>query len=38
MLPPEFPPWGTVYSYYRRWNRDGTLRELRTILQPTDCE
>ena len=33
MLPDDFPPWGTVYSYYRRWNRDGTLPKLRTILK-----
>lgn len=31
-LPGEFPAWGTVYSYYRRWNRDGTLADLREIL------
>ncbi len=33
MLPVEFPAWGTVYSYYRRWNRDGTLSKLRRILK-----
>jgi transposase len=31
-LPGEFPPWGTVYSYYRRWNRAGLLAEIRQIL------
>lgn len=33
-LPTVFPAWGTVYSYYRRWNRDGTLAELRAISTP----
>ena len=23
-LPGEFPPWQTVYWYYRKWVRDGT--------------
>jgi putative transposase len=33
-LPPGFPPWSTVYTYYRRWVKDGTLRDLRAILEP----
>ena len=28
-LPERFPPWQTVYSYHRRWLKDGTLRKLR---------
>ena len=28
-LPSRFPPWQTVYSYHRRWVKDGTLRRLR---------
>lgn len=32
MLPEDFPAWGTVYSYYRRWNRAGILAEIRQIL------
>ncbi len=32
MLPDDFPAWGTVYSYYRRWNRSGLLAEIRQIL------
>lgn len=32
MLPHDFPPWGTVYTYFRRWQRDGTLKELRDAL------
>ncbi len=23
LLPHEFPPWQTVYSYLRRWEREG---------------
>ena len=32
MLPHDFPPWATVYTYFRRWQRDGTLREIRDVL------
>lgn len=32
MLPHDFPPWGTVYRYYRGWNRDGMLAEMRRVL------
>jgi hypothetical protein len=32
MLPDDFPAWGTVYSYYRRWNRAGILAEIRQAL------
>ncbi len=40
LLPREFPPWPTVYAYFRRWQADGTWertagalrRELRTAL------
>ncbi|NNJ28077.1 transposase [Alienimonas chondri] len=28
-LPERFPPWQTVYSYHRRWLKDGTLRKIR---------
>lgn len=35
MLPHDFPPWGTVYSYFRDWQRDGTLTQLRDqLLKP----
>jgi putative transposase len=27
MLPKEFAPWGTVYDYYRQWNRSGVWSE-----------
>mgnify|MGYP002528015607 FL=1 len=32
MLPHDFPPWGTVYTYFHRWQQDGTLKELRDAL------
>lgn len=32
MLPHDFPPWATVYAYFRRWERAGILTELREIL------
>ena len=32
MLPHDFPPWQTVYFYFRRWLRDGRLLRLREVL------
>ena len=33
-LPPhEFPPWGTVWTYFRRWRDDGTLDRLHDELR-----
>ncbi len=32
MLPHDFPPWGTVYAYFRHWQRAGVIRHLREIL------
>lgn len=32
MLPHDFPPWGTVYAYFRNWQRAGVLRQMRDIL------
>lgn len=32
MLPHDFPPWGTVYAYFRSWQRAGVIRQLRDIL------
>lgn len=35
MLPHDFPPWRTVYSYFRLWQRRGILKSIRTeILRP----
>jgi putative transposase len=49
MLPCDFPPWQTVYHYFRRWRLDDTWEELNAALrervrirqgrdaQPTAC-
>ena len=34
MLPHDFPPWGTVYYYFRRWRRDGTWERIHENLRP----
>lgn len=35
MLPHDFPPWGTVYAYFRKWQRLGVLRPVREeLLRP----
>ena len=33
MLPHEFPPWGTVHYYARRWRLDGTWECLMNALR-----
>src|SRR3712207_3411989 len=32
-LPVDFPPWPTVYHYFRAWIRDGTLSRLHSGLR-----
>jgi putative transposase len=32
MLPHDFPPWATIYCYFRQWSVDGTLTRLRAVL------
>lgn len=32
-LPHEFPPWSTVWSYFRRWRNDGTWQRIHTALR-----
>ena len=32
MLPHDFPPWATVYTYFRHWQCDGVLRQIRAVL------
>lgn len=32
-LPHEFPPWGTVHYYYRRWRLDGTWQKVHDALR-----
>ena len=33
MLPREFPPWKTVYHWFRRWRIDGTWERLNVALR-----
>jgi putative transposase len=33
LLPYEFPPWETVYHYFRRWRIDGTWEKLNATLR-----
>src|SRR5215469_7763896 len=33
MLPHDFPPWSTVYDYFRRWRDDGTWERLHDRLR-----
>jgi len=33
LLPHEFPSWGTVWTYFRRWRDDGTLDRLHDELR-----
>ena len=32
-IPHDFPPWGTVHYYYRRWRLDGTWRKVHDVLR-----
>lgn len=32
-LPHEYPPWSTVWSYFRRWRTDGTWQRMHTALR-----
>ena len=33
MLPHDFPPWKTVYTYFRNWRRDGTWERIHNALR-----
>ncbi len=33
LLPHEFPPWQTVYHYFRLWRDDGTWERINTTLR-----
>jgi putative transposase len=33
LLPHEFPPWPTVYAYFRRWEGDGTWERIANALR-----
>ena len=32
-LPHDFPPWSSVYPYFRAWRRDGTWERLHDALR-----
>jgi putative transposase len=31
MLPHDFPPWRTVYGYFRQWQEDGTWPKISQL-------
>jgi transposase len=33
LLPHDFPPWQTVYHYFRRWRMDGTWERMHDALR-----
>lgn len=33
MMPHDFPPWQTVYTYFRNWSQDGTLERIHAALR-----
>ena len=32
LLPHDFPPWQTVYTYFRQWKKDGTWKKIHDAL------
>ncbi|MBO9484202.1 transposase [Salinisphaera sp. G21_0] len=32
-LPSDFPPWSTVYTYFRIWKNDGTWKKVHDALR-----
>jgi putative transposase len=38
LLPCDFPPWETVYHYFRRWSLDGTWEKVKTRQSTSACE
>ena len=32
-LPGDFPPWQSVYYYFRKWSLDGTFRKIHAVLR-----
>jgi putative transposase len=33
LLPREYPPWKTVYDWFRKWRIDGTWERLNAVLR-----
>jgi transposase len=38
LLPHDFPPWQTVYYYFRRWEREGVWARIHHTLVMADRE
>jgi transposase len=38
LLPRDFPPWETVYWWFRRWRIDGTFEQLNARHCASGCE
>jgi putative transposase len=32
LLPHDFPPWQTVYTYFRQWKKNGTWKKIHDAL------
>jgi len=32
MIPHEYPPWQTIYYYFDKWKRDGTIEKIHDAL------
>ena len=32
LLPHDFPPWQTVYTYFRKWKKNGTWKKIHDAL------
>ncbi len=37
VLPDEFPPWKTLYHYFRSWRLDGTSERMHAALGKSVC-
>lgn len=33
LLPHDFPPWSSVYGFFNRWSKDGTLERVHDSLR-----
>ena len=33
MIPINFPPWNTIYYYYRQWKNNGLIEEIHEVLR-----
>ncbi len=33
LLPHDFPPWESVYGFFNRWSKNGTLERIHDILR-----